>query len=250
VYDLTIITIHLNDYDGLLRTLQSLRPILGEGNVEWNVIDGGSERHDGDILEQVASVADKLISETDHGIYDAMNKGVRIAAGDYVLFLNAGDELHSDFDPARIFREAQLHRSEMIWGSYDESGKKNRLSNIQPRKINWLWWGMPTSHQAILFRREILGSKPYNEELKMAGDYDLVLRLVNEGATIAHTTVPICVADGTGISNTQQKLALIEQMAVRKKYFGTSRIVNLSVFATHLAVAWLGRFGSVRKLWK
>ena len=138
----------------------------------------------------------------------------------------------------------------MIWGSYDESGKQNRLSNIQPRNKKWLWWGMPTSHQAILFRRESLTHDPYDENLRIAGDYDLVLKLVSKGAAIEIMPMPICISDGTGISNVEQGPALAEQMMVRNRYFGTSTIVNRSVSAAHRTISWIGRVRPLRKLWK
>ena len=179
-----------------------------------------------------------------------MNKGVNLAKGQYLLFLNAGDRLHPEFDMEGLLRIHEQTRPDLIWGSYDESGKHNRLSNIQPRNKKWLWWGMPTSHQAILFRHESLTRDPYDENLKIAGDYDLVLKMVNSGAASKIIPMPICISDGTGVSNVKQGSALDEQMMVRKRYFDTSTIVNLSVSAAHRTISWVGRISSLRKLWK
>ena len=250
---ISIITVHLNDFSGLEQTSQSLRALLSQTEMQWIVIDGAStpiNAEQREVLESARRLSNDFVSEPDSGIYAAMNKGVGLAREQYLLFLNAGDCLHHDFESSQIFGEFQQSHPDMIWGSFDESGKNNQMSNIQPRNKKWLWWGMPTSHQAILFRRELLGNTPYNEDLEIAGDYNLVLKLVDQGASITRTSVSICVVDGTGISNSEQNKALTEQMAVRKLYFGTSDFVNWSVSAAHLAIGWIGQIGLLRKLWK
>ena len=250
---ISIVTVHLNDFSGLHQTSQSLQGLRSKTRVQWIVIDGASmpaTNEQRETLDSARRLSDEFVSEPDAGIYAAMNKGVNLAGEKYLLFLNAGDRLHPQFDPARIFRELEQTDPDMIWGSYDESGKNNRLSNIQPRKNKWLWWGMPTSHQAMLFRHEYLGDNPYDENLKIAGDYDLLLKLAKKGARISSTSVPICVVDSTGVSNTEQKPSLVEQMAVRKRYFGTSSFVNLSISAAHLAIGLIGRSKHLRRLWK
>jgi glycosyltransferase involved in cell wall biosynthesis len=250
---ISIITVHLNDFSGLQQTSQSIQALRSQTHVQWIVIDGAStpanDQHQ-EVFDSAHQLSDEFISEPDSGIYAAMNKGIGLANERYLLFLNAGDRLHPAFDPARIFKEVEQANPDMIWGSYDESGKFNRLSNIQPRNKKWLWWGMPTSHQAILFRREFLDKVRYDEHLKIAGDYDLVLKLVKKGATIKTTPVPICVADGTGVSNVEQGSALAEQMIVRKRYFGTSNVVNRLLSSAHLTISRIGRLGFLRKLWK
>jgi len=82
VPNLTIITIHLDDPDGLHKTFESLGPTLRSESVEWIVVDGGSDRQSAAVLKAVESLADVFISEPDEGIYDAMNKGTRLAAGE------------------------------------------------------------------------------------------------------------------------------------------------------------------------
>ncbi len=250
---ISIITVHKDQFGGLARTFRSVQALCKRPGVQWVVIDGASVTDTSarrELVDSVQSVSDVFLSEPDSGIYEAMNKGVELARGQYLLFLNAGDCLHRHFDPAQVFGPLSPPGPDMVWGRYDESGRRNQRANIAPRGRNWAWWGMPVSHQAILFRRESLGDRPYDETLKIAGDYDLLLRLLSQGASVVTTPVPICVVDGAGISNTAQLPALAEQMAVRKRYYGTFYPLNLAVSAAHLAVAWTGRFGSVRKLWK
>lgn len=95
---LTVVTVVFNDPEGLRQTLASVRPHLGA--VEHWVIDGSTTDGVRQVVRVDADDRVKLLSEPDHGLYDAMNKGLDRATGDYVLFLNAGDVLHSRFDPA------------------------------------------------------------------------------------------------------------------------------------------------------
>ena len=93
--NISIITVHLDDFEGLIRTFHSLQALLSNQHLSWVVIDGGSHIETDDQetgVDLIKSVADFFSSEPDRGIYDAMNKGCRAAKGDYVLFLNAGDE--------------------------------------------------------------------------------------------------------------------------------------------------------------
>ncbi|RLB62984.1 MAG: hypothetical protein DRI90_07840, partial [Deltaproteobacteria bacterium] len=139
---LSVITVHLDDCDGLGRTLDSLTSLLKSNQVQWLVVDGESdarlESHRA-ILKSVQDQADVFISEPDGGTYDAMNKGTGEALGEYVLYLNAGDQLHPHFDLPAISAELSEKSPVMLWGSYDESGKPNGAQNIAPRPPAWLW---------------------------------------------------------------------------------------------------------------
>jgi len=189
VADLTIITIHLNDFDGLLRTIQSLGPVLSRDNVEWVVVDGGSKRRDGDVVEQAESHANKFISETDKGVYDAMNKGTCFASGDYVLYLNAGDELHPEFDIDKFFLLADTTHAEMIWGQCMECYENGKTIQIKTRSVSWAWYCMPVCHPATFFRRDSIGDHPYDAWFRIAGDYDLICHLLNEEMLLNHCSL-------------------------------------------------------------
>lgn len=90
---LSIITVCFNNIEGLKRTYNSIKGQTARDKFEWIVIDGASTDSTPEWLQEHESEIDKWISEPDNGIYNAMNKGVRIASGDYMLFLNSGDEL-------------------------------------------------------------------------------------------------------------------------------------------------------------
>ena len=139
---LSIVTVHLNDIERLVQTQRSLEGILDSGSFEWIVVDGGSvPESDAQmrLFEKVKNSATILVSEPDDGIFDAMNKGTRLATGEYVLYLNAGDLLHPDFDLDRVFQVCESKKPGMIWGalrgqppaSSEDSGEPDRAAHCQ-----------------------------------------------------------------------------------------------------------------------
>ena len=93
---ISIITIHYNHGVGLRRTVESILAQTERKAFEWIVIDGGSTDGSAEFLKGISADIDVLVSEKDGGIYDAMNKGLGKAQGQYVWFVNAGDALHDD----------------------------------------------------------------------------------------------------------------------------------------------------------
>jgi len=124
------------------------------------------------------------------------------------------------------------------------------MKGIKPRTSGWLWWGMPTSHQAIFFKKETIGASPYDTGLKIAGDYDLVLRFTRSKPKIVLSTVNVWIADATGVSDTELATAFSEQAKMRSKYFGTSKMINFVIAANKQLIGWVGKFGFLRKIWK
>ena len=92
---LSVITICYNDRNGLLKTLESVKS-QSSHDFQYIVIDGASKDGSADLLTEYASVIDYSVSESDKGIYNAMNKGIREAKGEYCLFMNAGDTFYAN----------------------------------------------------------------------------------------------------------------------------------------------------------
>lgn len=251
-FKLSIVTIHLNDFEGLRRTHDSLRKTLPSGTVEWLVIDGASEPDTGAqqaILDRVRDEAHQYLSGPDRGIYDAMNKGAAAASGEYLLFLNAGDRLHDQLVLADLYEDLQ-QKPDMLWGCYDEAGRAAPVQNIKPRSTRFLWWNMPSSHQAMLFRRSCLGAQPYNPDFRIAGDLDLVIRLIRDGATVHRSEQRICVADYSGASNTRTREANRELGIIRKRYFHIPLWASKLIAASRRLIGRIGAWGALRRAWK
>lgn len=179
---LSIITVNLDNRDGLLRTVGS---ILSQDSSDFEcvVIDGGSTDGSIDALYDVLSSCRhskkfQVTSEKDRGIYDAMNKGLRLARGDWVMFLNSGDCFQND---------TRISAVKCVQQSIEDScvallafGFRVDGINRLPRGIGYRIWKMPTSHQAMVFKKSSLPTDPFSLSYRYAADYDLVWRLVNQ----------------------------------------------------------------------
>jgi putative colanic acid biosynthesis glycosyltransferase len=249
---LSIITIHLNDFPGLQRTLRSLERVLRNSQVEWIVVDGGSDSEDdaGNVLTQAKSLAAHFVSEPDEGIYDAMNKGTLLASGEFVLYLNAGDELHAGFDIDKSVADPDTADAGMIWGRYDVRDRSDTVYSRKTRRPLWLRYGTAVCHQAVFFRRSLLGTYPYNTDLNIAADYDLICRLYTAGENIRFLDMPVCIFDLVGESGADKRRTLREEAGVRRKHFPVVGVFNVLITGFKLAIWQLGTLvPSFRRAW-
>lgn len=232
--------------------MNSLISLIGAPEFEWVVIDGGSEVAKGDegVNDQVKLVADQFISEPDEGIYDAMNKGTGLATGDYVLYLNAGDELHSDFDLVELFKLTEKKRPEMIWGRCLVHYQNGSVIQIKTRSTSWAWYGMPACHQAIFFRREVLGDKPYDTYYRIGADYDLVCRLISNKAKIVQLDILVSIYHRGGLSDVSGEAAFEEENEIRLKYFNVPTIAGSVIKKIRGLNTRLARVVWLRRLWR
>lgn len=182
MYTISIVSVVLNDCYGLKNTLRSIWEQT-YGSVELIVIDGGSI--DG-TAEYVRSVREKLaffVSEPDNGIYDAMNKGLKSATGDFVLFLNAGDTLSHSETLDRIVGAVDdidavyFGRAENL--SSAESWYLPPYSVDETNYLKWLATNLP-NHQAMLFPRSFYQNNSYITTFRISGDAEYKRRALRD----------------------------------------------------------------------
>lgn len=232
--------------------MQSLAAFSGQESMEWVVVDGGSQLPDGqdDAFGQVSSLATHFVSEPDEGIYDAMNKGTRLATGDYVLYLNAGDELHPEFDPTLLAQSVEADSPEMVWGRCLERYEDGTTIQIKTRSPSWAWYCMPVYHPAVFFRREALGDSPYNTGFKITADYELVCRLLTSGARVEMLDAVVSVFHRGGLSLTHGEVTGDEENRVRMKYFKVSPLTGKAIMSVKFFTARLSHVPWARQLWR
>ena len=152
---LSIITIVYNNVRDIERTMLS---VLNQtySNIEYILVDGASADGTLEIIQRYQDRLSKVISEKDAGIYDAMNKGLALASGDYVLFMNSGDELFASDTVEKVFATAPnadiyYGETEMYNEAWQSIGKRR---HSVPEKFTWksFRFGMTISHQAIYIR--------------------------------------------------------------------------------------------------
>jgi glycosyltransferase involved in cell wall biosynthesis len=187
---LSIVTINKDNQAGLKKTIESLKQ-LDKHDFQWVCIDSASKDKSVVLANEFKGEGDMVISEKDSGIYNAMNKGIAYAQGDFVLFLNSGDTLSSkihslDFMNQFIGADLALFGFEI----------RNQLRT--PRGNVWRFWSMPTSHQAIMYSRDVLKQNPFDESYRFAADFEHYLRINRKNLRIYRDDRPLIVNEPYG----------------------------------------------------
>ena len=232
---LSIVTITYNNLEGLQKTAQSITTQTCN-HYEWIVIDGNS---DDDTVQFLKSTNAQWKSEPDHGIYDAMNKGLAQAKGQYSLFLNAGDTLENQHTLQEIKERTEHKEYDFIYGdSAEEISGKITFKRSRPHtKINQ---GMFTHHQAMIYNISIIQKIKYDTQYKIAADYDLTWKAIKQSKEFLYLPFPMCVFEAGGVSQQQVVKGRIEQFKIRKSH-GIAFIKNLSIFIAQSLVYILRR---------
>ena len=175
----SIVTINLNNREGLERTAQSV-VAQRDAAFEWIVIDGGSTDGSLDVIDAYSEYIGYWQSQKDSGLYYAMNEGLARASGDYVLMLNSGDGFSSDESLNIVTQSvARLPRlpAMILTGAFYEYPHGHRVMQ-KPRRVEaWIRHSNPASHQATFFDRRLHQQIPYNTRYRVAGDYDAICRV-------------------------------------------------------------------------
>lgn len=187
---LSIVTINKDNRAGLQKTIDSLRN-LQVRDFHWICIDSASTDGSAELANQFKLASDVVISEKDSGIYSAMNKGIRHATGDYILFLNSGDTLSPQIS-SLDFMQALEGKDLALFGFQI----RNTLRT--PRSNSWRFWSMPTSHQAIVYSKELLNQHPFDESYRFAADFEHYLRINRDTLMIYADDRPLIVNEPYG----------------------------------------------------
>jgi glycosyltransferase involved in cell wall biosynthesis len=238
---LTVITVVYNNARDIERTLLS---VLNQTytNIEYIVIDGASTDGTLDIIKSYQDRITKLISEPDKGIYDAMNKGLALATGDYVLFMNSGDEIYSPQTVDNVFAaatDADIYygETEMINAQGESLGQRRHKA---PEQFNWrsFKYGMSVSHQAIYIKRALV--EPYDPQYQLSADIDWIIRAAKKASTIVNVNLYVAKYLVGGTSKAKHRQSLQERFAIMQKYYGLlPTVFNHLVIAFNLGWYWL-----------
>ncbi len=217
----TIATVTLNNLQGLEKTRISVEKQAFK-DFEWLIQDGGSE--DGTI--QFFNNSDAVIETAkDEGIYDAMNRLIERARGDYILFLNAGDALAANDTLGRIAEHLHEKKPDFLYGdAFEDCNGKNFFKPARSHKH--LALGMFTHHQSMLYRRANIGDLRYNLDYKIAADYDFTVRFLQNANIVEYINQPLCLFESGGISQQKTAPGRQEQFTIRKKLKLCSPVKN------------------------
>lgn len=239
---ITIVTVTYNAESTLERTLKSVE-MQTHGNVEHIIMDGASKDGTLAIAQAYKERNDdrdiRIVSEPDKGLYDAMNKAIAIAKGEYICFLNAGDKLHNPQTLEFIVHIAQHNPDAgVIYGDtdiVDDNGMKLRERRLSPpKRLNWRSFknGMLVCHQAFYAKRSIVPA--YDLSYRFSADFDWCVRIMKKAATMSMPLVNshLILADylSEGMTTANHKASLKERFAIMRKHYG--------LFTTLVQHAW------------
>ena len=222
----SIITVTYNAGKVLEDTIQSV-VFQTYRNVEYIIVDGGSTDNTLDVVHKYQERISKVISEPDKGLYDAMNKGIRMATGDYLCFLNAGDELHENETLQKIVYTLKgKELPDVIYGEtaiVDEEGHFLHMRRLStPEHLHWKSFkeGMLVCHQAFLTRRELALANPYDLRYLFSADFDWCIRIMKQSKNLHNTHLTLIDYLNEGMTTQNHKASLKERFRIMTKHYG------------------------------
>ena len=220
----SIITVTYNASKWLERTIQS---IISQSypHIEYIIIDGNSSDGTQEIIKKYQTKIAHCISEPDKGLYDAMNKGLRSASGDYVWFINAGDTLYSETTVREIADTLDdKNLPDIIYGEtqiVDQQGNPLSMRRLKaPEKLSWKSFrmGMLVCHQSFLVKRAI--AEPYDLQYRLTADFDWCIRCLKKANAVFNTHLILSRFLEAGISAANRKEALKERYRIMCENYG------------------------------
>lgn len=222
---ITIITVVRNGEQIIEETIAS---VLQQeyNNIEYIIIDGGSTDNTIEKIKKHENSIDLWISEPDKGIYDAMNKGIALASGEWINFMNAGDQFYDFSTLKKIVSEIIKKKSDIIYGDFiavNEDSKDEVY--IKSKSLSEIWKGMIFCHQSVFIKRNLLLQIPFDIKFKIVADYKQILSLYCDGYDFKNLEMPISKISIDGVSYSNNK-TIIETI----KVIYTIRPKSLSIF--------------------
>ena len=238
---ISIITVTYNAASVLKRTLDSVKAQSWQ-QIEHLIIDGASKDETISMAETYKAQCPYevvILSEPDKGLYDAMNKGLRLATGDYLVFLNAGDTLHAADTLETIVRSAQPLPG-VLYGDTaitDEQGNFLHLRRLRPpKKLTWKSFrqGMLVCHQAFYALTDIAKNLPYDPRYRYSADVDWCIRVMKEAQKrqfpLVNTQAILADYQEEGQTTIHHRDSLKERFDVMRRHYGLFSTVIMHVW--------------------
>lgn len=211
---LSIITINLNNFNGLQRTINSVVYQTFK-SFEWIIIDGGSTDGSKELIEQYADHFAYWVSEPDKGIYNAMNKGIKVAKGEYLQFLNSGDWLCDSTTLEECF--SHVFTADIVYGDMFFCHEQDKERYFYPHQLSLHFlFNQSLGHPSTFIRRELIQKELYDESLKMVSDWKFFFTQAIMNRKFEHIDEVISCFDTSGLSSTNEKVIEHEREKVIK----------------------------------
>jgi Glycosyltransferases involved in cell wall biogenesis len=230
---LSAITITYNAEHTLERTLKSVRE-QSYPHIEHVIVDGRSEDGTVNLIRKYENDRMTWISEPDKGLYDAMNKAIMMASGDYLCFLNAGDTFFASDSVEKImysFIDGQA--PDILYGEtaiVDDNGRFLHMRRLKaPGRLTWKSFrqGMVVCHQAFIVKREL--AEPYDLSYRFSSDFDWCILMLRKARFILNTRLTLINYLNEGMTTSNRKESLKERYRIMVKHYG-----HISTFLHHI----------------
>jgi glycosyltransferase involved in cell wall biosynthesis len=199
-YLLSVITVTFNAGKYLEETILSIVNQTFR-DIEFIIIDGGSTDETIDIIKKYESKISYWTSEDDEGVFDAMNKGIDIASGKWINFMNAGDCFFEHDTLAKVASLLEKSNVEIVYGNtvikYDESYKKTKILSPDLK----FDFGLPFCHQSVFVRSDLYKSAKFNTEYQIYSDYDFFLNCFKKKCAFSFVSEIIAIYNCGGLSS-------------------------------------------------
>ncbi len=239
---ISIITICYNA-DNLERTCESI-VTQDRDDFEWVVIDGGSSDEHQKIFDKYKSRMDYFVSEPDKGIYDAMNKGILAATGEYVIFMNAGDSFYDTNILSHVMRFMETDDSDIIFGAAkcdNDTKIEKRVIRVFDKEINDIFWfDRCPPHQAMFYKRSLFSNVGmYRMDYRIMSDKVQNMRFYYAGAKYKFIDRIIANFDTSGVSNNpKQKCRQYVERALWRHEFYPDLMTRFNVYNMTISNVW------------
>lgn len=221
----SVITVCYNAQATLEDTIQSVIAQTYH-HVEYIIVDGASKDRTLSIINRYRNRITTVVSEPDKGLYDAMNKGLRLATGDYVCFLNAGDSFHEDDTLQQMVHTLRelTELPDVLYGEtalVDAEGHFVRMRRLQaPEHLTWHSFrqGMLVCHQAFFAKRTL--AEPYDLRYRFSADFDWCIRIMKKSKVLHNTHLTLIDYLEEGMTTRNHKASLHERFHIMAKHYG------------------------------
>lgn len=235
----SVITVTYNAEKVLEDTIQSVITQTYH-HVEYIIVDGASKDGTLAIIDKYRNRISHVVSEPDRGLYDAMNKGIALATGDYLCFLNAGDSFHEDDTLQRMVHSISGNElPDVLYGEtalVDAQRHFLRMRRLSaPKVLTWESFkqGMLVCHQAFFPRHTLV--EPYDLKYRFSSDFDWCIRIMKKAHTLHNTHLTLIDYLEEGMTTQNRKASLKERFRIMAKHYGLpGTLVRHAWFAVRL----------------
>lgn len=211
-------------------------------NYEHIIIDGNSQDGTKFFLEGNRRKNVSYVSEDDNGIYHAMNKGISLANGDWIIFMNSGDSFVSKTTLSECARYMTSKNETIIYGDHIVVYSDGAEKFVEAREISSIWQGLPFCHQSCFVQTQYLRHNPFSVEHTIASDFKFFYQASQKGLIFLHIPQTVALYRAGGISDQKRIMSIIERWKVIDKSFLTavyySKLIALETLKIPTKYIW------------